>query len=135
MSLLTDPIVLRAALVLVVAAGAFLLAVWVIRRLRRGLAEIPTLPAQIPLFSKPCRSRTRSKRADLSSDTRAPMLVMVICHCHGFASDASHDFLGKARTRSTHGFISNSGALAGSTSQVIRAPGNRRFSAAATGRQ
>jgi PAS domain-containing protein len=46
--LLANPVVLRAALVLIVAAGAFLFAAWVIRRLRRNLAQEIDLEAEAP---------------------------------------------------------------------------------------
>lgn len=48
MSLLTNPLVLRAALVFIAAAAAFWLAAWVIRRLRRNLSQEIDMAAEVP---------------------------------------------------------------------------------------
>jgi len=47
-TLLANPVVLRAALILMAAAGAFLFAVWVIRRLRRNIAQESSLEVDAP---------------------------------------------------------------------------------------
>lgn len=47
-SLLANPVVLRAGLVLILAASAYLFAAWVIRRLRRTIAQESDLGAETP---------------------------------------------------------------------------------------
>jgi PAS domain-containing protein len=47
-NLIANPLVLRAVLVFVVAAGAFLFAAWIIRRLRRNISQEIDLATEVP---------------------------------------------------------------------------------------
>ena len=83
----------------------------------------PEAEAQTALFNNPWKLMAASNLIDRMTAQNWVISVAVAPHLSGLRNCDIHCFLGSTTTLSTAGLLTSSGAPAGSTNHVIRAPG------------